>query len=160
MGPYRQVLRKRIDHLTIEGMRSQTPVTWDLVREMFELFHGDLRGMFAALEEACFSALGSLRAAPLERAEARLVLAPLYREQLLRDLTATEIEHLAGLSQLDGLEFRQSDAMTRLGLSQGRISRLFGSLERSQAITSTRREGRNQFYCLAGRARLALGLGG
>ncbi len=50
--------------------------------------------------------------------------------------------------------------MTRLGLSQGRISRLFGSLERSQAITSTRREGRNQFYCLAGRSRLALGWGG
>ncbi len=113
---------------------------------MFGLFHGDLGGMFAALEEACFSALGSLRAAPPEQAEARLVLAPLHCEQLLRDLSTTELEHLSGLLQLSGLEFRQSDAMACLGLSQSRISRLFRSLERSQAITATLREGRTQFH--------------
>ena len=155
----RLLLRKRIEHLAIEGMESLLPVTPDLLRAMFDLFRGDLRGMFSALEESCLRTLGALRPEPLGVDEARLALAPLSRRQLLSELSRAEADHLAQLAQLQLSEFRQADVIEPLGLSQGRTSTLLSSLERAQAIVPTRREGRSQFFALGGRARLVFGWG-
>ena len=151
------LLRKRIEYLAIDGMEPLLPVTPDLLQEMFGLFRGDLRGMFSALEESCLQALGALRPQPLDVDEARLVLAPLYRQQLLSELSEAEAAHLAQLAQFGLPEFRQADVIKPLGLSQGRTSTLFNALERAQAIVPTRKEGRSQFFALGGRTRLTFG---
>jgi len=152
-----ELLARRLRHLRIEGMDIVPPVTRELVRRAHELFLGDLRGMLSALEDACYRALGSLRPAPLGLEQAGPVLAPLYREQLARDLTPAELSHLRRLAELGLREFRQADVVESLGLSQGRVSVLFSALERAQAILPVRTEGRSRWYALGGRARLALG---
>lgn len=153
------LLHKRIEHLAIDGMEPMLPVTPELLRAMFDLFRGDLRGMFSALEESCLRTLGALRPEPLGVAEARRALAPLYHRQLVADLSTAEAVHLAQLAQLGLREFRQADVIEPLGLSQGRTSTLLSSLERAQAIVPTRKEGRSQFFTLGGRARLVFGWG-
>jgi hypothetical protein len=155
----RQVLARRLEHLAIEGMQPSLPVTESLLREVFGLFRGDLRGMFGALDEACLQALGTLGSDPLDVDEARGVLAPLYRAQLRLDLSAVEIDHLVRLGRLGLREFRQADVVGPLGISQGRTSELMRALERVQAIVPTRRDGRSQYFALGGRAVLAYGLG-
>ncbi len=151
------LLHKRLDALRLPDGEVVPPVQESLVREIYGLFRGDLRGMFGALDEACFRALGALGAEPLGIEEARVVLAPLYTEQLQGSLSDAEISHLATLvgSGLD--EFRQADVIRHLGLTQGTVSKLFRSLERAQAIVPTRSEGRSQFFSLGGRVRLAFG---
>ncbi len=152
------LLDRRVAHLRIDDMDPQLPVTSELLKEMFDLFRGDLRGMFSALEEACLQALGSLRPDPLDTTEARAVLATLYRQQLFSVLSEAEAAHLAHIARLGLDEFRQADVIDSLGLSVGRMSTLFSALDRAQAIVPTRQEGRSQYFALGGRTLLALGL--
>lgn len=149
------LIKKRIEHLAIEGMEPLLPVEPSLLKDMFELFKGDLRGMFGALEEACFQALGSLRLEPIDIQDAYSVLTPIYLRQLKTELSDTEIGYLIRLLELGQAEFRQADAIDLLGLSQGRTSTLFQAFERAQTIVPVRKTGRSQFYALSGRTALA-----
>jgi hypothetical protein len=152
-----ELLHRRIDHLRIDDeMEAILPVTPALVRELFDVFHGDLRGMLSALEEACLGALATIRSEPLSIGEARSVLAPLYREHLEATLSDVELSHLVSLFRLELDEFRQADVVKPLGISQPRVSTLFASFERSQAIMPVRTSGRSQYFSIAGRARIAL----
>jgi hypothetical protein len=149
------LLVKRIEYLAIDGMQPVLPVTLALVRDVFELFRGDLRGMFNAVEEACFRALGSLRPEPLDVEDAHTVLSPIYHRQLLLELSEAEVGHLVQLLQFGTEEFRQADAIDLLEISQGRVSGLFDTLKRAQTIVPVRTEGRSQYYALSGRTLLA-----
>ncbi|MFH2007606.1 MAG: AAA family ATPase [bacterium] len=149
------LLEKRIEYVAIDGMQPLLPVTLALVRDVFELFRGDLRGMFNALEEACFQALGTLRPEPLDVEDAHTALSPIYRRQLLLELSEAEVGHLVQLLRLGTEEFRQADTIDLLKISQGRVSGLFGTLERAQTIVPVRTEGRSQYYALSGRTLLA-----
>lgn len=151
------LLQTRYEHLRISPeMAVIPPVTWEVVRLLHELFWGDLRGMLSALDEACYHSLGALRAEPLGLEQVLPVLAPMYRELLADDLSPVELGHLRTLVERGGDTFRQAEASAVLALSQGRVSKLFASLERAAAIVCVRVEGRSKFYSLAGRARLAL----
>ncbi len=151
------LLQARYEHLRIAPeMEVVPPVTWEVVQLLHELFWGDLRGMLSALDEACYHCLGALRAEPLRPEQVLPVLAPIYREHLTENLGAAELAHLRTLAELGGGPFRQAEACAALGLSQGRVSKLFASLERASAIVCVRVEGRTKFYSLAGRARVAL----
>lgn len=151
----RELLNRRYDFLKIKDMDITPPVTWNLVEEFHQVFQGDLRGMLIALDDVCYRALALTRPAPLDIDQAIPVLAPMYHQQLADNLTATEFAYLQRLNELGDVEFRQSDVKEHLGISQGRVSTLFSSLDRSQSILKTRSEGRSQYYSLAGRARLA-----
>jgi len=153
----RQVLERRYAYLRIEDMEVTRPVTWRLVEEFHRLFRGDLRGMLSALDETCYRVLGATSVAPLDREQVLPVLAGLYRNEFIADLTPTGLGHLERIASFAGEEFRQADVIDRLGVSQPRASAIFADLERAQAILHVRTDGPSRYYALTGRARIAFG---
>jgi DNA-binding MarR family transcriptional regulator len=153
----KEILRRRYAYLKIEKMKVTRPVSWPLVEEFHRLFHGDLRGMLSALDETCYRALGSTGTAPLDRDQALPSLMPLYRRELEDTLSEINLKHLKRLVEFEGSEFRQTDVVNHLGLSQPRVSGLFNDMERAQAILLARTDGPSRYYALSGRARIAFG---
>lgn len=107
------------------------PVTDDVIRDIFTLFHGDLRGMMAALHTAAHELLSFGRDAtsPLTVSDVRAVLYERYREELNARLGA-DADRLAVLADhaRSGKMFTQKDAERWWEVSQTETSRTIGAL--------------------------------
>jgi len=156
LAELKQLLERRYEHLRIDGAELVVPIEDELVTSVHELFAGDLRGALAALEEACFRALGLTGLQPLDLTQALRHLRPFYQQRLSEDLSTTELEHLRRIAATGQREFRQADVLDVVDLSAGRVSKLFAALARASAIVLVRTDGRSRYYALSGRARIAL----
>jgi hypothetical protein len=143
------------------------PVADDVVRDLFTLFRGDLRGTMAALHTAAQELLsfGEHVTSPLNRADVRAVLHERYREELSARLgnEAERVERLARYVKPDGT-FVQKQASQWWDVSQTETSRTMTSLirsgyvielaEESKPVRPLQRGRRPVMYALSGAARL------
>jgi hypothetical protein len=167
-----ELLAKRYEHLK-ENPRKPvlSPVTQDVVRELYTLFRGDLRGTLRALDEAAQELLGYGRegpAAPMALADVRAVLGRVYAEEMRHALTPALRGHLRRMAE-DGAErgpdalLTQKEATALWGVSQPAASKILGELQAHGYVTEVDRlapeEGGRaaMHYTLTGAARLTFG---
>jgi hypothetical protein len=126
------VLTRRYENLRDDPKKPVIPpVTDDVIREVFALFRGDLRGTMAALHTAAHELLsfGHDATSPLTVPDVRAVLAERYQEELSARLGA-DAERVAVLADhvSPGQSFTQKDAERWWAVSQAETSRTVGAL--------------------------------
>lgn len=163
-----ELLARRYEHLRADQKRPvRVPVESDVVRELYTLFRGDLRGTLRALDEAAQELLGygtDGPVAPMALADVRAVLRRVYAEEMHNALTSALSGHLRRLAERGALDgdglFTQKDVVRLWGVSQPAASKVLGELQRQGYVTEVdRREpddgGRPvTHYALTGAARL------
>ncbi len=163
-----ELLTRRYEHLRDDPEEPvRLPVEPAVVRELYTLFRGDLRGMLRALDEASQELLGygtEGLAAPMTLADVRAVLRRVYAEEMHSALTPALLGHLQRLAEGGALDaeglFTQRSAVQRWNVSQPAASRVLGELQRQGYVMEVdRREpddgGRPvTHYALTGAARL------
>jgi hypothetical protein len=146
------LLKKRYQHYALEKSWTD-PTEQKLVREVYRLFGGDLRGTLNALTRA-HGYYNPLDVQPLSEGDGLAVLAGHFRAHL-RDKLAPKprkvLEHLAALGEE---EFTQDDAKP-VEKHQPARSKHFAELEQWEAIRLVRTEGPRKIYSLGGAALLA-----
>jgi hypothetical protein len=167
-----ELLARRYEHLKENPKKPVLPpVTSDVVRELYTLFRGDLRGTLRALDEAAQELLGYGRegpAAPMALSDVRAVLGRVYAEEMRHALTPAlraRLRRMAEHSAGRGPEalLTQKEATALWGVSQPAASKILGELQAHGYVTEVDRlapeEGgrATMHYALTGAARLALG---
>lgn len=127
-----QVLARRYEVLRADPMKPVIPpVTEEVIRNVFTLFRGDLRGTMAALHTAAHELLSFGREAtsPLTLGDVRAVLHERYQEELSARLGA-DADRVAVLAEqvTPGQSFTQKQAERWWRVSQTETSRTVGSL--------------------------------
>ena len=130
-----QVLARRYDVLRADPTKPVIPpVTEDVVRNVFTLFRGDLRGTMAALHTASeeLVSFGGEATSPLAMSDVRAVLHERYQEELSTRLGA-DADRVAVLAEQVSAEqsFTQKQAERWWRVSQTETSRTVGALIRA-----------------------------
>lgn len=166
-----QLLALRYEHLKADPKRRVLPpVESEVVRELYALFRGDLRGTLRALDEAAQELLGfgaAGPAAPMTLADVRAVLRRVYAEEMGNALTPSLAGHLRALATRGAdAEFTQRGAVALWGISQPAASKVLAELQKHGYVTEVERRGAGDggravtHYALTGAARLAFEEGG
>ncbi len=146
-------LQSRYEHYALPHATPTEPTDPKLVREIYSLFGGDLRGTLNALTRA-HRYFDPVDVAPLRRLDGLEILAGHFRAHLLQALAAKPQRVLDHLTKLGAEEFTQDDAKP-IEKFQSARSKHFSDLEQWDAIRLVRTEGPRKFYTLGGAARLA-----
>jgi hypothetical protein len=92
-----RLLERRYEHLAVLGRTALPPVTPEVVRAVYALFNGDLRGTLQALDAAVTPLLGYAEGGPhvaLTTETIASTLRRIYGDQLARDLAEEEARRL------------------------------------------------------------------
>lgn len=128
-----ELLERRYAHLRRDPNRPvHPPATKDAVLEVYSLFRGDLRGTFAALEQAAVRLIGVAGESPTDPMDTDAV------RSVLRSVYANEIEAAVGGTDFDFLQrlaqtfaerpFTQGEVESKIGIPLATVSDAFGRL--------------------------------
>lgn len=155
-----ELLDRRYAFLRLESGEPVTPpVDEEAAQEVYELFHGDLRGVLRALDEAAHELIGYGEdvADPMILSDIRSVLRPRYREEMEGSLSDATADYLMRLRELAGGRFTQADLEELWDVSRGRVSQILSDLRRYGYVQEAEREGRRIRYALTGASHMLLG---
>ena len=155
-----RLLALRYDYLKLKKSRPvRPPVEQAALRDLYEVFAGDLRGLLRSVNYAANQLLGYLGeqgAAPMTAQQMRAVLQPYYLTEITSHLSEGATEHFQRLRGRADTTFTQADLASTWKLSQSMVSRVLEELRRFEYVRAASREGKKIFYQLSGVARLAL----
>lgn len=162
LGPaeFLELLDRRYSFLRLDQDEpAVAPVEEDAAREVYELFHGDLRGVLRALDEAAHELIGYGEdvADPMNLPDVRSVLRPRYREEMEGNLSEATADYLRRLEPFAGDHFTQAELEESWGVSRGRVSQVLSDLQRYGYVREAEREGRRIRYVLTGASHMLLG---
>ena len=168
-GELLQLLDRRYQALALDTSKPvRPPVTPRAVQSLYTLFHGDLRGTLAALDEGAHGLLGYGKKpdASLTLSDLQAFLQHRYEADALARLTATQAKALAALAQrAKHGSFLIKDAAAIWKNERSRASRLVGELQRAGYVLPLERVAAEERgrpatpYVLSGSARLAFPIG-
>lgn len=155
---FEDLLDRRYRYLAVPRQVAAPPVTPTGLRELFQLFHGDLRGVLKALEQAANALLPQVsNGVPTPMGEDAVVKTLRIRyereaRQLLTDREYDLFTKLAGFRA----SFAQADLVQCWERTQGQVSRDIRALQQKNYVRVDRQQGSKRHYTLTGPARLAL----
>lgn len=157
-----ELLRRRYDYLRLEDDQSaRPPVEAEAAQEVYELFHGDLRGVLRALDEAAHELIGygEEAADPMTFADIRTVLRPRYRDEMENNLSDATADYLLDLKDMGGDLFTQADLERpeMWDVTRGQVSRTLRQLQQYGYVREAQRDGRQILYSLTGAGHMILG---
>lgn len=152
------LVKKRYDHLRIDEDEFVSPIRGDTLAELYDLFQGNLRGMFQIISDGVVRRGFVMEPSALNLADLQV---------LVQESCSRFLEHgLSGPAQalLDTIRgqdrpIRQTDILDEVDISQGRVSQLFSELEEGRALDLVKTRGRSKYYDLSGLAKMAYGEG-
>ncbi|MQA91174.1 MAG: hypothetical protein GEU90_13235 [Gemmatimonas sp.] len=145
----RELLRLRIEHLTISGARVTVPIGPEEAAVLYRLYQGDLRNFLRLLADAAERILGVQDIRPMAVSEVLQHSAAVYARRLRAVLGDTDFEYLQSVAlpmSSRGYEFRVTDATNVLEISQSSGTRLVDRLLSQRVIRQTRTEGGSVSY--------------
>ncbi len=153
-----QVMTVRLEDLHVEGETLTPPMKPDAFADLYEVFDGELRGALEAVGQVFKEELGASGIArQLDAHDILKIQRPIVQD-LLADLTETQLMVLKAVKDLAGKDgIRQSDLVKHFGdrgIAQGTISGATDVLANNQWIRIQRPNARATFYRLGGRARI------
>jgi hypothetical protein len=154
---FQRLLARRYTHLRLSKGDVQPPVADDAARDLYRIFRGDLRGTLRALDTGSQELLGLTDppGSPIQLPEQMAMLAPMLASEAESTLSATLLDYLLALRQLDGT-FTQKELIAVWALSQGAVSQNLRELQRLGYVQEQRRQGRQVTYSLTGPSRIIL----
>jgi hypothetical protein len=160
-----QLLERRYRALALDDSKPvRPPISPRAVQSLYTLFHGDLRGTLAALDEAAHGLLGYGKKpdASLTLPEIQPLLQHRYETDARARLTGTQLKALAALAQrVKNGSFLIKDAASVWKNERSRAARLVAELQKAGYVLPLERvaaeeRGRPAIsYALGGSARLA-----
>jgi hypothetical protein len=160
-GALTRLLSQRYDFLKLDKNRPvRIPVEPVAIRQLHNVFAGDLRGLLRAVNYAANQLLGYLGnhgAAPMTAAQLHAVLQPHYAAEITASLSESAQRYFQLLSGKARTRFTQSDLAASWKVSQSRVSKALEELRRFGCVREANRDGRQLHYELTGTAKLALG---
>jgi hypothetical protein len=158
-----ELIQRRYDYLQLPDREFIPPIEIKTAGYVYELFHGDLRGMLRSLEDAAVTLAGLGKDHPIEPIGFELItqlLQPMYIERFKSIVSEPLFKKFMILKELGLSMFTQTDLSDLWAVSVQRVSQLLPELERLGYIQSIGRDGRSRQYRLSGVGRLSLGLYG
>jgi hypothetical protein len=154
------LLRRRYRHLKLNSRRPVTePVIADVLRELYELFAGDLRGVLNALDygaDLLLGYTGRAPASPMGASDIHSVLRLRYRAEAQARLSESSLERLDDRAGAVDESFTQAELTAQWRLSQAFVSRILAEWQRFGYARESGRDGRKLTYELTGPARIML----
>jgi len=163
-----ELLVARYEHLRLDPDRPWIPpVETEAVHDLYDLFRGNLRGTLHALNQAAKELVGhgEKPTDPMTAAKMQPVLASIYAQKMVADLTPAELSFVERVFRSGGNSpVTQTQVAQALGTTQKTVSEMFGALRRKGYLMDSgtpraeRRPGRPaQSYELTAPARIAFG---
>ena len=163
LGEVEQLLANRYEALRLDpGRPWRSPVDGAVVRRLYELFRGDLRGMLKALEDGITALLGLTSAGadvtPVGLEDLLLTLRQRNQMELQEQLGDTALERLVAWARVDAASVQTQAQLVELwALKQPSVSQTLQQLIEAGAVEALPRRGREAIqYLMSGTARLAL----
>jgi DNA-binding MarR family transcriptional regulator len=157
-----ELLSLRYAYLAIEGRTPVPPVRPAAAARLYTLYQGDLRDFLRMLGDAADRGLGLRGVEPMTEAEVLHYVASSYERGLRRRIGDGDFQALSRIvaaAKGGDPEFRVTDAVAILGITQPGASQMVDRLVRSGVIRQTRSRGRSVYYRPTGEMLAALGAG-
>jgi len=154
------LLRRRYRHLKLNARKAVAePVTVSALKELYDLFTGDLRGLLNALDYSADLLLGYTGKAPASPMEANGIHAVLrrrYRTEAASRMTESALENLDTLFEESTSQFTQVELTERWKVSQAFVSKTINEWQRFGYAREAGRDRRRITYELTGPAKVML----
>jgi hypothetical protein len=159
---FTRLLSSRYEHLKLDKSKPvRLPVEPTALRDLHQVFAGDLRGLLRSVNYAANQLLGYLGergAAPMTARLLRAVLQPYYSSEITAHLSESGAEHFRRLQELSNATFSQADLAALWKVGQSAVSKILDEMRYFAYIREVSRERRKISFQLTGTARLALGV--
>jgi hypothetical protein len=163
LNDVKQLLANRYEALQLDpGKPWHPPATDAVVKKLYELFRGDLRGLLKALEDGITALLGLTTAgaevAPVGLDDLLVMLRERNQAELQDQLGDTAWERLVAWAQVDPVSIQTQIQLVELWqVKQPSVSQTLQQLIEAGAVEALPRRGREAIqYLMTGTARLAL----